>query len=51
MDENNKDNQYPTVISLKPVKDLCYYTCTKLNFTNMLLLVLIILLIYLIFNK
>ena len=36
---------------LSPAKDICHYSCTMINYTNLLLLILIILLIYLIMKN
>ena len=37
--------------SLEKPKDLCHYTCSEINTTNIILFILIILLIYLIIKK
>ncbi len=38
-------------LSMQPVRDVCHYSCSKLNKTNMLLAVVIILLCVLLFKK
>ncbi len=40
-----------SVMSLRPVKDVCYYSCSLINITNVLLCILIILLLYSLISK
>ncbi len=42
---NNKN------LSMQPMRDVCHYSCAKLNKTNMLLVVVIILLCIFMFKK
>ena len=40
-----------SVMSLTPIKDDCYYSCSLINITNVLLCILIILLLYSLISK
>jgi hypothetical protein len=53
MDNNNSDNINTKIKKdiLKPAKDICHYSCTMINYTNIMLFILIILLIYLIIKN
>ncbi len=37
--------------SMQPTKDICHYTCSRLSLTNILMLVIIIILLYFVFNN
>jgi hypothetical protein len=45
---NNKNIEN---FSYEPVKNMCHYTCSSINTTNIMLAILVILLIYLILKK
>jgi hypothetical protein len=45
MNEYKKEN-----FDMKDAKDICHYSCSKLNMTNLLLVVVIILLVSMLFK-
>jgi hypothetical protein len=49
-DKKIKEN-FSEDFSLEKPKDLCHYTCSEINMTNIILVILIIILIYLIVKK
>lgn len=46
MIRENKEN-----FSVEPVKDVCHYSCSKINKTNILMMIIIIILLYMLFYK
>ena len=43
---NNKEN-----FSMQPTKDVCHYSCSKLSISNILMITIIIILLYILLNK
>ena len=43
---DNKEN-----FSMRQTKDVCHYTCSRLNITNILMIIIIAILLYYVINK
>lgn len=38
-------------INMKPTKDFCHYSCSKLTLTNILMIIIIVMLLYMILKN
>jgi hypothetical protein len=52
---HNKEDFSTTDINqkfpMKPTKDICHYSCSKLTLTNILMIIVIIILLYIVFKN
>jgi len=46
MNRENKEN-----FSMEPMKDICHYSCSKMNKTNIFMIIIIIILLYMLLYK
>lgn len=44
---NNEIEEFSEDFSLEKPKDMCHYTCSEINATNIVIVILVIILIYL----
>jgi hypothetical protein len=51
MDANKSDKQEKKYQIIRPVRDACYYSCSMINTTNLLLCLLIIILLVCLFKE
>jgi len=50
MQTKNKEN-FTEHLNMQPTRDVCHYTCSRLTINNILLSIIIIILLYYLFNK